>query len=231
MTTSAKDKIRKLLIQAADQEGTPEGDAFQSKAMELLARYGLTDFDVRPDHEDGEEMICRDQETPKYYVRENQVLLRSIGSALGVYVVRYSGRNMVKVAGTRKNLERVDMLFTLLSNQMLAGSKRLSAKMGERFTTQQLRRSYCHAYATRIFERLSQIESKVREEVRAEGVVVPVNEFVQARLFFNQAAPGVRVQAGRSAARASHAAMDHGRADANRADLGQSRVRGQRALA
>ena len=231
MTTSIKDKIRKLLIQAADQEGTPEGEAFQSKAMELLARYGLTDFDVRPDHEDAEEMICRDQETPKYYVRENQALLHHIGAALGVYVVRYTGRNLVKMAGTRKNLERVDMLFSILSNQMIAGSKRLSAKMGEMFTTQQLRRSYCHAYSNRIYERLMQIESKVREEVRSEGVLVPVNEYGQAREFFSQKATDVQVRTARSTARASHAAMEHGRSDANRADLGQSRVRGQRALA
>lgn len=41
-----KDRIRKLLAQAEDQEGTSEGEAFLDKAFELLAEYGLDRSEV-----------------------------------------------------------------------------------------------------------------------------------------------------------------------------------------
>ena len=38
---SIKAKVEKLLRQAADREGTPEGDAFREKAFSLMAEYGV----------------------------------------------------------------------------------------------------------------------------------------------------------------------------------------------
>lgn len=35
------DKVRRLLAQAEDQAGTPEGDAFSKKAEELMIRHGI----------------------------------------------------------------------------------------------------------------------------------------------------------------------------------------------
>ena len=40
-TDDLKSRVQKLLNQAADREGTPEGDTFYEKAFDLMARYGF----------------------------------------------------------------------------------------------------------------------------------------------------------------------------------------------
>lgn len=227
-TASIKSRIQKLLAQAADQEGTPEGDTFQAKAMELLARYGLTEFDVREDGKDGNEIIAVYREASKKYTLEHQTLYHAIAKALGVFCVRYRKSTRMQVVGTRTNVERTDMLYHSLSLQMWKGASKLSAKMGEEFTTQQKRRSYCYAYASRIMERLEEIEGRVREEVASEGVLVPVNEYAQAEDYYRNI--GGRTQKARSVARVDYQASGSARADANRADLGQKRFNGRLAL-
>jgi hypothetical protein len=46
------DKIGKILIQAADQEGTPEGDTFKRHAAMLMAKYRIKETEVDLNTED-----------------------------------------------------------------------------------------------------------------------------------------------------------------------------------
>lgn len=226
---SIKNRIQKLLNQAADQEGTPEGDTFQQKAMELLARYGLTEFDVREDNTDGNEMVVANRHVVKHYTIEHQTLYHAVAYPLGVFVVRVPKSTELGVVGTRNNIDRVDLLYASLSLQMWKGALKLSSKIGEQYTTQQKRRSYCYSYASQIMDRLIKVEKRVRDEVAAEGVLVPVNEYDEAERFFRQ--NGGRNKRATSHARTDQDAVAQGRRDANQADLGQSRVRGRKALA
>ena len=37
-----KEKVQKLLALARDRQGTPEGETFENKAFELMAKYGVS---------------------------------------------------------------------------------------------------------------------------------------------------------------------------------------------
>lgn len=223
---TVKNRIRKLLAQAKDREGTPEGDTFQEKAFDLLARYGLTEFDVEDDRKDLEADLVEEFEVEKYYRIERQILLACIANALGCAVVRYRGSGRTKVAGTRRNVERTRLLFDSLVMHMITEAGKLRGSVNGGGTTQQIRHSFMLGYSSQIGNRLAEIENQVREEVRESGAaLVPVDEKERAKRLI-----GTRTAKMRSRSRVHWGGYESGQEGANRADLGQTRVQGHRAL-
>lgn len=224
--TKIYDKIRKLLAQAHDQEGTAEGEAFQAKAFDLLARYGLTEFDVTDTSADLAEEVVEQVTVPKTYRVQRQGLLAAIGEAFGVAVGRFTGSHSSVLAGTRRNVERTKLLFEQLSLHVESGAA--TVRGDGTFTATQMRKSYWVGYSLRVNERLHEVEKSVHEELRKTGAaLVPVDELDKAQKLLqshyrSRADEGTtynKVGAGLGAARA------------NEADLGRARVQGRRELA
>ena len=233
MTTSTDTKIqariRALLNQAKDQQDTPEGQAFERKAYELLAKYGLTEFDLGDTQEDLQQMVSCDYHVQGKYPREKQLLLASIGRSLGCYAARERGTTRILLAGTKRNVERTLFLYEMLVLQ--AASESMKLKGDEYNTTQQVRHSFWVGYAARIEERLQQAESDIHEELRRTSTaLVPVNEFAQAERHFRDANANLRVTSSRSRSKFNARGHVGGRDAADRADLGQTRVQNRKEL-
>lgn len=214
------DKIRKLMNQAKDTEGSPESDVFQAKALDLLARYGLTETDVADADKDMSEHVIVTFDTPKFYRIQHQALLAHVGRALGVYVVRYTGIETNILSGTVRNIERLKILFETLSLHATAGASKVKGMGG--VSTQSMRKSYWHGYSMRIAERIQEMENQVHEELRETGAaLVPVNEYEKAMKAMKTQ---YKVQTSSSKQRIYNEGYSAGEERANSADLGQSRV-------
>lgn len=156
-----KDRVQKLLNQARDREGTPEGDSFYAKAFEMMAAHGFEERDLhRPD--DGDVVEHRVYEFKGSYTDMQAKLLHAIGRALHCtgFTQRVYNSTRVENAtlfGLRRHLERVDMLYAMLLPSMLAGAQRVRAASWAESTVV-LRRSFMTGFAVSIEDRLSEAE-------------------------------------------------------------------------
>ena len=112
-----KQRLQKLLNQARDREGTPEGDAFYARAFELMAEYGYEQRDL--DTDDGDEVGQRTYEFAGAYTEMQANLLLTIAFALhctGFSQRVYNSTRMkdAVIFGCARHLERVDMLYLSL---------------------------------------------------------------------------------------------------------------------
>src|SRR5699024_12808657 len=130
MTSKTQTKIQARLNPARDQQGTPEGDVFERKAFELLAKYGLTEFDLEQDTDELHTMLKKEFEVVGKYPREKQRLLASIGHSLGCFVIRVTGSKKTMLAGTNRNVDRTLMLYTMLVAQAESAASQLTAHVG-----------------------------------------------------------------------------------------------------
>lgn len=229
MTTQRiADKIRKLLAQAADREGTPEGDAFQAKALDLLARYGLTEFDVEDDAQDLQKDCIEFYDVTNYFRVQRQTLIGVIARALEVFAVRIPRSTTIILAGTRRNVARTIMLYEQLVMHAESGALRESAHDAD--STARLRRGYWEGYSEQIYFRLVEMEREVHEELRKTGAaLVPLDEYEKAQEMYRKHLGG----GWRDATPTYHDAdaLDRGRDRAKQADLGQARIQNRPELA
>lgn len=220
-----KDKIRALLNQAADRAGTPEGDAFQARAFDLIAKYGLSENDIRRGYEPGE-IITETYQLHGPYMPEKRILLREISGPLGVYMVYYQGTDRALLTGTERNIERAIFLYELIEIQAM---REAAGQYGDAYTaTRTVRRSFLQGYAARIGGRLHRAENDAREDMAAHGALVPLDEYDRA---MNHAHANMRIgSARRSRSGFSADGFSRGGDAADRADIGNTRVAGARQL-
>lgn len=119
------EKVRKLLEKAHNVAGTPEADAFNAKAFELMAKYAIDEDDVRgrsidKNIEDSKLIIA----TFKFgkFTRQRNELLWAIASSLHCTAISKAGGHEMEVFGVARHIRRVKMLHGFLSAQMLAGA-------------------------------------------------------------------------------------------------------------
>lgn len=161
-------RIRGLLAKAESVAGTPEADTFRAKAFELMAKYGVSEMDA---HRAGEntgsgDMLRVTFAVPDPFAYERMILLASISGALHCSNVRTSENELV-MFGTRRNIERVKMLHSILSQQMLTEvQKTIPASPFGRGTGQngrgafrEHRSSWMRGFAHKVHERLIKAES------------------------------------------------------------------------
>ena len=87
-----KERVQKLLNQAADQEGTAEGEAFYRKAFDLMATYGFEERDLdSPGAND--EVITREFRFAGSYTDMQSQLLSYLVAALHCVAFRHGKRN------------------------------------------------------------------------------------------------------------------------------------------
>lgn len=230
------DKVRKLLNQAADREGTPEGDVFRDKAFALIARYGLDPDKIGDPADAGARMKVVELELAGAYQRQQTNLLHVLGLALHCEVVYCDGAGgraaRGTVIGAARHVERVQLLYSVLCPHMLAGASRLRA--GSSAVTARWRRSFMVGFSAAVGERLEAQERTAADRATARGGaesnmgLVLISDAQRAREETNRRFPFLRRT--RSTAQLDGHAFEHGAAAGRVTDLGQDRMGSRRAL-
>lgn len=230
-----KEKVQKLLNQAADRQGTPEGDSFYDKAFHLMATYGFDERDLTSLDE-------RDRPTYKTYAFSGSYtdmqsrLLHSIAGALhctGFHRgASYSTRvEEATIFGLQRHIDRVDMLYSLLLPVMMAKARELK-KQGEFDSLVVSRRSFMTGFAYRIAERLQAAEDTVATSNEGYGLML-VDDLSAAHNARDEyaAAHGLAIGAARATKRSlDPGAFFRGQDAGSMTDIGQTRVRARPAL-
>lgn len=227
-----RDKVRKLLNQAADREGTPEGDVFRDKAFELIARYGLDPDRLGDPRDAGAAMTVREFAMSGAYQRQQILLLHVLATSLHCEMVHVGrrGADLGTVIGVARHVERVQLLFSVLCPHMLAGAARL--RSGDSAVTARWRRSFMAGFASAVGERLRAREAGAAAEAAAgtggSAALVLRDDARRAREELHRRYPYLRRMSSR--ARLDGDAYRHGAAAGNRTDLGDPRMGSRRAL-
>lgn len=165
-----KERVQKLLNQASDREGTPEGDAFYAKAFGLMATYGFAERELGATST-GDDIMHKEYQFHGSYTDMQSRLLLTIARALhctGFYQRKYNSTKVesATVFGLRRHMDRVDLLYALLLPVMLAGAQRLRA---ESFidSVVVMRRSFMTGFAAQVGERLAAAEATVAHDQKA----------------------------------------------------------------
>ncbi|AQQ14396.1 hypothetical protein CGLAU_02055 [Corynebacterium glaucum] len=229
-----KEKVQKLLNQASDRQGTPEGDSFYAKAFDLMATYGFDQRDLAaPD--DGDEVIHKTYRFAGAYTDMQSRLLFAIARALHCTGFFQGVRNSTRVEeatvfGLRRHMERVDMLYSLLAPVMITGARRLRADSWADSTVV-IRRSFMTGFAATIEHRLSQAEETIAQGDQGYALAL-IDDSLAADLardaFVHEA--GLYLNS-----RQQHRSLDadayfRGRDAGDMTDLGQTRVNARPAL-
>lgn len=222
-----KNRIQKLLAQAQDRAGTPEGDAFQEKAFALLARYGLDESDIKDAGTNPSDILNEKVHLHGSYIPLQQYLLTTISRALHCRVVFLGETGFL--FGARRHAERVLMLFPMLNNIMAAGAAKQKADKFSSMNTTQLRRSYMYGFANGVHERLKAADNDAAKEFGTGTEIMLADDAERAKQALKKAFP--RCRNTQSRAKLSAQALNAGMAEANNVDLGQKRFAQRAALA
>jgi Protein of unknown function (DUF2786) len=121
------ERVRRLLSKAEGATTESERDAYNAKAAELIARYGIEEALLAAAESGPQQPADRVVDLEPPYARDKASLLSAVAGPLGVRGVLRSTRS---TAGTRlsmhlfgmnSDLERVDVLFTSLLVQAAYG--------------------------------------------------------------------------------------------------------------
>lgn len=218
-------RVRGLLAQAADREGTPEGDAFRARAFDLMARYGMEESNLQDTT--GDEMVQRDIHLSGSYTPQQHTLAHVLANALHCHAIGTgTGRkvNVVAFFGKARHVERVTMLFTILNPHMIAGASSLTR---DPFVSPQVqKRSWMGGFAQAVGDRLRAAEGTAAR--KAGQSVALVDDGKLARAFADKLNPHTRKL--RSRAQADLGSARAGAEAAGNMDLGQQRFGGRAAL-
>lgn len=228
-------KVRKLLAQAEDREGTPEGEVFYARAFDMMAAYGFDARDLtRPDA--GDEVTRLEIDLTGAYTDMQAVLLLAIASALHCTGLHTTARNSTRVPsvtlfGLRRHLDRVGMLHALLNPAMLLGARRHSSTGWYGTSTVVKRRSFMTGFAQSVGSRLSAAEdSAAAADTRyALALVDDLDIAERARDDYIRNA-GLHVTSCRARRSYDGAAYGDGVYAGAQIDLGQDRVRARPAF-
>lgn len=240
-----RSKVEKLLRKAADQAGTPEGEIFEAKAYELMAKYGV-EASIAADS--SQEAIHRNVTFSGSYTDLQASLLSSLAKALHCTVIsnRRYGRSTINSAwvfGMPHHIDRVFVLFEALRRQMLAGAvdhaeaqKRTFAAAGYSSprNIRTLKRSWMLGYITTVYERLETIEQQHADQYARQGhggesltgAVVLLNDRDKAEAAAHREFPDA-VPYRKARPTVDPLAYRDGIAGAEATDLGQTRLRAQ----
>jgi hypothetical protein len=233
------ERVRKLLAQAEDPAVTEaEAEAFNAKAAELIAKYGieqavLAHAGAARDEIDQREVLLRNP-----YRRDKGQLLACVADPLRCRTVHYpaqrgttSGRAVV--FGHRSDLERVEILFTSLLLQ--ATRQLVQARPGWSHGGQSIaayRRSWLAGFTAAVHRRLTAAEQQAAE-VGPGGpgaggpgtALVLADRSARVERAFAEAFPGLRSARRREL---SGSGLGAGYRAGSRADLGATRLAGLR---
>lgn len=164
-TEKIKDKVQKLLNQAADRQGTAEGESYYAKAFALMASHGFDERDLNSPDE-GDDVVHLTVELSGAYADMQAALLLGVAGSLhctgfGQQVRRCTRISSVTIFGLRRHLDRVNLLFTLLNPAMIAAAGAIVAGPFDATSTVVQRRSFMTGFTHSIAYRLRAAEQSV----------------------------------------------------------------------
>ena len=230
---AVKDKIKKLLAQADDQAGTPEGDAFLAKAMDVAARYGVETADL--DYTDGGEVICREVEFSGTYTDMQAYLLICITDALHCNTLKMNAYSSTKVKtlfifGRERHIERAMMLWTILNPRMKAQADDQAVySLASNVTA---KRSFMRGFSATIRARLKEAEQRATDDAgeRYALAVIDDGKLAQNKRDEWLSDRGMRVRRGRNNYRYDPHSYAGGVNAGESADIGNQRIANRAAI-
>lgn len=230
-----KERVQKLLNQAADRAGTAEGEIFYQKAFDLMAAYGFEERDLR-NHSDADEVIMRTFALSGAYTDMQASLLLNVCSALHCVAYMESARRSRKVStvtafGLRRHVVRAEMLYAVLNPQMAAGAQQVSGNRVLGVATVVARRSYMGGFISVIADRLQAAEGTVAAG-KGEYALALMDDRDKASDAMDEFAAqhGIEFTSRSSRATVDAGAFFQGASAGKTSDLGQTRVRARPAL-
>jgi Protein of unknown function (DUF2786) len=172
MSDAVLDKVRKLLAKAEDPACTPEeAAAFNDKAAELIAKYGVDRALLAARDPTTDTIGDRVVEVVPPYAQDKVGLLVGVASALRCRSVRRAGQGhrgfSVHLFGFGSDLERVELLFTSLLVQAAYG---LAAAVPDRFENlAAYRRSWLVGFSRAVSYRLREAEQRATSAATGTG--------------------------------------------------------------
>jgi hypothetical protein len=169
-------KVRGLLAKAESTEFPDEAEALSAKAQELMSRYALHQAVL--DHDRGRVPIagCRRIWLDAPYATAKAHLVDAVASANRCRAIWSESLGFTTVIGTETDLGLVELLTTSLLLQanraMLAAGRQVSRSGSSR--TRSFRQSFLVAYASRIRERLAEVDSAGVAEMQRDERLLPV---------------------------------------------------------
>ncbi|WP_165367523.1 DUF2786 domain-containing protein [Phytoactinopolyspora endophytica] len=167
-------KIRALLAKAESTPFSEEAEALSAKAQELMTRHSIKRAMAGAGGSHEPAASARRIWLDSPYVTAKSFLVSSVASANRCRSVIYDGLGFVTVLGDDVDLEHVELLITSLMVQatraMLSSGPQVAS--GGKSRTRSFRHSFLIAYATRIGERLREINRASMESAGAE--LVPI---------------------------------------------------------
>jgi hypothetical protein len=224
-------RVRALLTKAERTENEHEREAYNVKAAELMAKYGIDRALLAETDPDSDWLGDRIVPMDGQWVTEKAILLHQVALNMRCRAVKTKRYDRVRVHlfGYESDLDRVDVMFTSLLVQAALELAVVQVPRNENPTV--YRRSWWLGFARVVGDRLAQAEAKAQraatsgpDDNRLALVLVGrdqrvLNEVVE--FYPNLRSTTTRV--------GSSAGWSAGKAAGQRADLGgTNRVRGQR---
>jgi hypothetical protein len=179
-TTSRLDTIRALLAKAEGTTNDQERDAYTAKAAELIAKYGVDEAMLNGSKNDNGQV----KDVVIWVVRpfggQMQQLLGGIAREMGAQVrsvKQHTGSEQVgqlkwqhglRVFAFQSDLKRIEMLYTSLRNQALAGASRIKGEHKFGQDQKAHRESYLEGFVCAVLGRIVRAEQAAKQAAEAE---------------------------------------------------------------
>ncbi len=223
------ERIRGLLKKAEATQFAEEAEIYTAKAIELMAKYSVSQAMLRMEENSGPAPIVVDTfRLAKTYETQQSALLNGIANVLHCKaVVREVDEGEQRVNeyllyGTRDHITRVRMLHSSLVLQMLSAVKHEHPGWGH--TKSQVtvyRRSWLRGFAARVLERLGDTEKREVDQVPGVGLVL-ATDAERAEAMVKDLHPKLKYT--QSLVQNHHSAERYGRAAGDRADIGGAKL-------
>ncbi|WP_158888239.1 DUF2786 domain-containing protein [Amycolatopsis anabasis] len=158
-------RVRKLLAKAEDPAVTEaEAELYNTKAAELIARYGIDRAMLAADDHTSDEVATVRVRLDNPYSRDKAELMSSIAQPLRCRTVFHQlGKSVsaVTVFGYRSDLERAELLFTSLLLQ--AGTQLTRVRPDSWWGYESVsayRRTWLHGFSVAVHRRLAEAERR-----------------------------------------------------------------------
>ena len=164
------EKVRAMLAKAESTTFEAEAEAFTAKAQELMARHAIDAALIDSAAEVGESPTAVRIAVDDPYVEAKSLLLQVVADAVGCRAVFLPRLAMSTVVGFATDLAAVELMYTSLLVQaqtaMVAAAR--TAPPGTRPRSRGFRSSFLFSFASRIGQRLEEINAFVLAESEAE---------------------------------------------------------------
>jgi len=237
--TTLMDRVRKLLAMAEGDGVTPaEAESFTEKAATLMARYGIERAMLGALHPETDKQSGRKVSIPNPWADVRSMMLSKLAKAMRCDAVLLRARDnsrTVHLFGFESDLERLDVLYTSLLVQMTHAL--IAEDVPEYLSPARIRayrRSFLLGYAIEVGERVEAAEARAVDQSKTEDAtrkgkgtaMVLSDRSLAVRRAKDAQYPTLR----KMKITYSGSGYDRGQAEGRRADIGTTRVGGQKAL-